>query len=223
MGVEPDGSEDIPERATKEHGRGDVRGELLEPKQGLLVPSGTAGAPSVAESQVEAFVQSQKPMVKYLGNALPTGTRIDCVVVGLGFEDRTLESVRRLCASLEAGNAVAVKYDEKGKRKEIVGILKGSCEGLEVHDYADVIRTGIPPRDANVAVDITGLAKPVIFHSIRNQLRKRRRVWICYTEAESYYPLDHELERVLELEKEGDRRILFEALSGILTGRTGSI
>ena len=218
VGIEPDESEDLAQSLTNETERGGSRVHGPEPRQRMLVPNGTAGAPVLDDSQVEVFVQSQKPVVKYLGSSIPAATEIDCVVVGLGFEDRTLESVRRLCASVEARAAIAVRYREKGKRKEIVNVLERSCEDVSVHEYARVIATGFPPAGANVAVDITGLAKPVIFHSIRNQLRKQRRVWIYYTEAESYYPLDSELERVLKSERTGDRRILFEALSGILTG-----
>ena len=215
---EPNGFDGTPDSATSEEAGRNVLVGRTEPTQALLVPNGEPGEPAASESEVEAFVQNQKPMVKYLGSMLPTESAIDCVIVGLGFEERTLESARRLCAGVEARSAVAVRYVEEGKRTAMLRILEAACGSLSMYDYVEVIGTGVPPRDSNVAVDITGLAKPVIFHCIRNQLKLRRRVWICYTEAEDYYPLDSELERILELEQKGDRRILFDALSGILTG-----
>ncbi|MCY3792691.1 MAG: hypothetical protein OXH63_28240, partial [Gemmatimonadetes bacterium] len=171
--------------------------EGREPTQGLLVPT-TLGAGAERSEPIEmAPDPGRHPSIDYVEEEIIRGVPIDCVVVGLGFEERTLESARRLCSWVGARSAVAVRYREKGKREEIRSLLRQTCKYERTYAYEDVIGQGIPACDGDMLVDITGLAKPVIFHAIRNQLRKLGRVWICYTEAERYYPLDDDLKAVL--------------------------
>ena len=79
----------------------------------------------------------------------------------------------------------------------------------------------MPEIEGSVLVDITGLAKPVIFHAIRNQLRQKGCVWVCHTEAQVHYPLDADLEQVLLAEAKRDRHALLEEVSQVLTGEEG--
>ena len=146
---------------------------------------------------------------------------LDCVVVGLGFEERALESARRLCDRIAPRAAVAVRYPEAGRGAAIRGILDATVEKLTVYGYDEVIAGGLPEMDGNVIVDVTGLAKPVIFHAVRNELRRNKRVWVCHTAARNYYPLNSDLEKVLEAEGRRNLHDLLEGLQGILTGEDG--
>ena len=146
---------------------------------------------------------------------------VEQIVVGLGFETRTLESVRRLSRLTNIGGAVSVEYEERGKGKEIEDVLSSMASECTSLTYHQVIQSGFPELDGTVLVDITGLAKPVIFHVIRNELRRKGRVWICYTEAEEHYPLDSDLNSILAAEAEMDRHTLLEEVDGVLTGEEG--
>ena len=148
---------------------------------------------------------------------------IDQIVVGLGFEKRSLDSVKRITQLINATGAVAVRYREQGRSEEILEILSNTIREHTVLEleYQTIIETGFPDLEGNVLVDITGLAKPVIFHAIRNELRKKRQVWICHTEAEQHYPLDLDLRQILIAEKERDIHALLEKTQEVLTGEEG--
>ena len=146
---------------------------------------------------------------------------IDQIVVGLGFEERTLASVRRISQLTGVTSAVAVRYLEQGRSDEIEEILASHGRDPTVLPYQYVIEKGFPEIEGGVLIDITGLAKPVIFHSIRNELRKKGRVWIWHTEAKQHYPLDSDLRQILMAENEQDRHALLEEIQGVLTGEEG--
>lgn len=146
---------------------------------------------------------------------------IDNIILGLGFEKRSLESARRLVGMTGARNATAVGYKEKGRRAEILDAISGVSGNVSMLEYENIIENGMPGVEGTVLVDITGLAKPVIFHAIRNELRRKGHVWVCHTEAEVHYPLDTDLEQVLLAETQRDRHALLEEVSGVLTGEEG--
>ena len=146
---------------------------------------------------------------------------IEQIIVGLGFEERTLESVRRVAHLTGAMGATSVKYREEGRGDEILAILADSVERQSILDYQDVISDGFPDVPGSVLIDITGLAKPAIFHTVRNELRRKGKVWICHTEAQKHYPLDADLERFLIAEEERDRHALLEQIQDVLTGEEG--
>ena len=185
------------------------------------VPILTAMERAPPDSADAAFFEGKRPIVSHLGDETLSDIPINCIVVGLGFEERTLESVRRLCLAAKPRNAFTVQYREPGRGAEIEAALAESVEDYSALEYYNIIDQGFPNVEGNVVVDITGLAKPVIFHAVRNELRRKRRVWICHTEAQNYYPLDTDLERVLKVEVDRDRHALLEELRGVLTGEEG--
>ena len=140
------------------------------------------------------------------------------VIAGLGFESRTSASIDRLCAAINPTEALLIAYDEEGRRAEIETLVAKKVNSREIVTYKSVLDRGVPDVDGKVIVDVTGLAKPAIFHAIRNELRVKREVWVCHTEAEEYYPLEADLEHLL-----GGRpsHIGLEDLYGILTGEEG--
>ena len=191
-------------------------------KLGELVP--TVGASAVSPS----YTLDDSPVVVKRALAvdgstadLRLGARIDHLVVGLGFEARTLASVQRVCGLVRPKDAVVVKYRERGRADQILEIVSDTVDSTTIVPYQDVIQDGFPELGGNVLIDITGLAKPVIFHSIRNELRRNGRVWIFHTEAAQYYPLDADLQPILVAERERDRHALLEEIQGVLTGEKG--
>ncbi len=158
------------------------------------------------------------PSVEIVDDQSISDTPIDRLVLGLGFEQRTLESVKRICESSDIQSVLGVRYSEYGKSKEIKSALMAvGAEVVEV-PYSEVLSNGLGLIPGNVLVDITGLAKPAIFFSVRSALIERREVLVCHTEAEHYYPLDSDLETLFG---ERDSHQMLDALSGILTGEEG--
>lgn len=143
---------------------------------------------------------------------------VDVVVFGLGFEERTLESARRALDCVKPKNAILIQYADQGRAAEITKVVETSTKHCEVVDYMEVVRRGLTGLDGDVLVDITGLAKPVIFHAVREALKKSRKVYLCHTRAEQYYPLDENISEVLDAQEKRNHYVLTEQLKKILTG-----
>jgi len=143
------------------------------------------------------------------------------ILLGLGFEDRTLASVKTLVRLLRPAKVFAIQYDEAGKSEEIANVLRKWNTDIEILPYESVLKGGIPQMDGTALIDVTGLAKPIIFHSVRDCLRRAGSVLIAHTPARSYYPTDADMKRLLEAEERHNRQEFFEALAGILTGEAG--
>lgn len=185
------------------------------------IPSQVSERPANIEPTDAVFLEKKRPIVMVLDKTQLAKISFDRVIVGLGFEERTLESARRVCSAVKPRSALTIEYREPGKSDDIKLAFDTSGIGYTDLNYVDAIESGMPEIEGNVLVDITGLAKPIIFHAIRNELRRKRQVWICHTEAEQYYPLDADLEGVLKAEIGKDRHVLLEELRGILTGEEG--
>lgn len=178
------------------------------------------GSPDRPEQDDAAFLDRKQPTIQRIEETFPK-VAMGCAVLGLGFEERALESAKRLCALVKPQNAVVVQYTEPGRSAEIMSILRTSEVRYTAIKYEDIVKHGMRElEDENVIVDITGLAKPVIFHAVRNQLRRKRRVWVCHTEAVSYYPLEADVEKVVQADHL-DHYAQLERLSKVLTGETG--
>ena len=198
----------------------DVQIGLFE--DGELIPSvdGDGDVPGATLADSPFMIQRRLGLRTGFGD-VDLDASIDQIVVGLGFEERTLESVRRIVQFTNATGSVTVKYREQGRSEEISEILSGTVKKSRTLEYQEIIEKGFPDIDGTVLVDITGLAKPVIFHVIRNELRRKGQVWICHTEAEQHYPLDSDLRQILIAEDECDRHALLEEIRGVLTGEEG--
>ena len=140
------------------------------------------GGGEAGDGQISLFEAERKVVPKALGETMAGGRsddglvsndglairkmdgrfsdgEIDCVVVGLGFEERTLESARRLCASVVPRSAVVIEYAEVGRSREIVALLKESAKESSRHRYQDVIANGLPGIEGNVMVEHYGTSE----------------------------------------------------------------
>ena len=197
--------------------RGARRTHATEQRSLFDVPPPAKEELSSTEAGYTEFIEAKKPIIKKIDGSF-SDIPINCVIVGLGFEERTLESTRRLCSAVKPDEALTVQYQEPGNSAEIESILRESVRNCLPLEYSRIIDQGLPDVDGNVLVDITGLAKPIIFHTIRNELRRKRHVWICHTEAQYYYPLDSDLEGILKADSELEHHVLLEELREVLTG-----
>ena len=146
---------------------------------------------------------------------------IDVLVAGLGFEERTLESLTRILHLLKPNRGLFVEYKLSGKREDILRVSKENSLNYDCVDYSRMLSEGIEPLKGTVLVDVTGLAKPAIFYSIRSALRTNGKIMICHTRAKEYYPKNEAIEEVLKAEREKNHYVLIEKLKEILTGEKG--
>jgi hypothetical protein len=142
------------------------------------------------------------------------------IVAGLGFEERTEISVRRVAEACGARDILLIRYPALGRSKGIKKIADELRIRKVTIDYARFEEDWVLPAGAAI-VDVTGLAKPVIFHAVRGELLRNRLVYVAYTAADQYYPREEDISKVLEAEKSDDHHRLLEALRDVLTGEEG--
>lgn len=146
---------------------------------------------------------------------------IEQVVVGLGFEERTLRASELLAAKLSRPTVHAVRYPIKGHADEIIAHWR-NCEAdiREIPDDSASARVTAEGGGLTL-VDTSGLSKPFIFHSIRSGLATNGQVLVAYGMAQRYYPTPEDIEGVLAAEAAGSKYQLLERLGEILTGERG--
>jgi serine/threonine protein kinase len=144
------------------------------------------------------------------------------IVLGLGFEERTFVSTQRLLEVVHPEHAVLIRYDEKGYSQEIERIVRARVGSTEILDYRTLgPAADLLPPAGPCLVDVTGLAKPMIFQSVRRALSREGAVIVAHTKADRHYPLDEEIAPVLAAENSGDIWAFLEGLNGVWTGEAG--
>jgi len=211
--VAAEGNEDLP----TEPARTRLLWEELEPDTSAI-------ARAHVEDDLLAGVASRgfherKPCWSILDPASLEERDIDVLVVGLGFEARTAVSATRIVRRVRPHRSVCVRYKEEGRSEQIKETV--GKQGIQEVDYTDVLRNGFELPKGLTLVDVTGLAKPAIWHAITGALQSHRRVIVCHTEARSYYPLDADLAPVLDAEVGKEYITLLDKLGQLLTGEQG--
>lgn len=142
----------------------------------------------------------------------------DAVVVALGFEERALESAKRVLATVRPRRVVTVRYTPDDQGRDIDAFLREyGAEIVEVSSPAALreICTGLGP---NTIVDSTGLSKPYLFCAVRELLVRGRAARIVHTLAERHYPRNEDLERIGVGDGEPVSGEIFSRLEEVLTG-----
>ena len=143
------------------------------------------------------------------------------LVLGLGFEERTAKSAKRMLEIVKPGRVIAVRYDEPGRGGEITDAIRQAGLQPDELPYDTLAVGGLPDLRGRTIIDVTGLAKPAIFHLIRRALRDASEVDVVYTAAEQYAPREEALAPVLAADSESDHHKLLVALKDVLTGEDG--
>ncbi|MCW5960085.1 MAG: protein kinase family protein [Pyrinomonadaceae bacterium] len=157
------------------------------------------------------------PISRVLTEKQVSELSVNEIVVGLGFEDRSPASVTRLLRLVSPDSAHLLYYpDVKGWADEIRDIINKSVTKVSETSYNEVESTELELTGENILIDVTGLAKPFIFQSVRKALKLNKKVYICATKAENYYPQDEDIEKVFEADNSGDPFELIEKLNQIL-------
>lgn len=143
---------------------------------------------------------------------------IGALVLGLGFEERTLSSVRELMRLMAPATVYGVQYREPGKSQQILETLNSRDMEIKQIPYEGIDDRTFADAQGPVLLDVTGLAKPIIFRAVRKILRRDRSVFVAHTHAETYYPSNKDLEKLVGAKDRHDRNEFFEILGNIMTG-----
>jgi hypothetical protein len=166
-------------------------------------------------------VGKERLLVEQIGSESISSSRIGVIILGLGFEERSLESAKRILSLTKARHAILIEYSEPGMGEEIQKVVSQQVREVRRVKYTDLLTSGLEIPKMPALIDVTGLAKPGIFSSIRSSLQDHGKVWVCHTRAEEYYPLNSDIEKVFTAERSQDQYQLLDSLSQILTGEKG--
>ncbi len=143
---------------------------------------------------------------------------IDTLVVGLGFEERTLASMQRLLAAVRPRRILGIRYKLAGESGEMKGLAVEHGVALDEIPYGEVEDGSLPNIPVNSMIDVTGLAKAALFRFVREGLRHTGQINVAYTGAARYFPLETDLAAVLHAHSTDNRHLLLAALKDVLTG-----
>ena len=82
----------------------------------------------------------REPSVRKFTDSELSQERPEVLVLGLGFEERTLVSAERLLAIVEPVRIVLVRYPETGYAEAIERAARTRCENVTVVDYDSITR-----------------------------------------------------------------------------------
>lgn len=148
------------------------------------------------EDEMSMLVDSKAPKYKELNIEAMGEVNFDYLVAGLGFEERTLESLKTLL-SLGPKKVILIEYPEKGGTAKILDVVEETGVEYEIVPY-EKVKTSFDAPSGKVLCDVTGLSKSLIFNTIRNVLKSNSEVWVAHVEAEIYYPLNSEIKDALK-------------------------
>jgi hypothetical protein len=164
----------------------------------------------------------REPSVRKMTDSELVRETPDVLVLGLGFEERTLASARRLMAIVKPASVVLVRYPEAGHGAEIEELARRACQNVTVVDYESITEGRSMASSPGLwLVDVTGLAKAALFHAVHSSLDHHGRTLIAHTKAERYYPLDDDIGGVLRADQAVDTYTLLGELERVWPGEEG--
>ncbi|MFZ1528227.1 MAG: hypothetical protein WAT19_05735 [Ferruginibacter sp.] len=168
---------------------------------------------------IEALAKAKTPKAKQLNLLTLKKQGISTFFSSYGFEKNVVQSFKRLL-SIPIKEITLVRFPNKGRELEINKLLYNFSRVPKVITYQKAISGNFPlPKDS--LVDITGLPQGIIFNAIRNSLNEFNKIKFVYTDAETYYPLNVDIEILLKKFRQKDQTQFLESLSHILKGETG--
>ena len=166
----------------------------------------------------ELGVMNRKIDVQKLNLSQLGKGRINAIVLGLGFEERTLHSAKKLLAEIDCTHVYAVRYPEKGMSDKILEEASRFGKEVSIIDSSNFSEIFSACKSSSVLIDITGLTKQMIFSFIKRQLTIEKEVYVVHTAADLYYPTDSELAQLVSAQEDHNRSDFFRILSNIVTG-----
>ena len=190
----------------------------LKPKQLPLVLQQQEGKVPSTPTTYAGSLLKRIPKAREIRGKDVSKIRTETVILGLGFESRALASAERVLELTKPEKAILIRYPEVGCGEEIEKLARKHAKDILELDYLESISSDIELPHGTVLVDVTGLVKPVLFKSILNSLQKTHRVTIAHTEAEQHYPLNEDIQPIIEAAKNDNGYSMLEAAGKIWAG-----
>jgi serine/threonine protein kinase len=150
------------------------------------------------ESFTESKIQYDVPLIAQIEkNELG---HIDTMIASIGFEDRSIESLKRCLKDTKPREIILIKYNNSSddNNRIILEYMQQSKIPYEVVNENDLnFITDKYIKNKNILLDISGMSKKLIFHISKHILFLKKTLILCHTYASSYAPYDEELKPFL--------------------------
>ncbi len=174
-------------------------------------PASSAPTPSPEQERLtEVFLEHRIAGMRRLSESELKGAEIASVMAGLGFEDRTEASAKRVFNAVKPTDALLFEYKEPGYAEQILDHAK-VAKGIEVVPYLSASHVEQPLPPGPLLVDVTGMPKSLIFGLVRRALQRDGKVVVTHTQAEMHYPLNQEIEGIRGKNNDLDAYAILEA------------
>lgn len=203
----------VPNPQTEKAGSNDS-----QPKQADLF-----GLPGVSEKPAKSgalLAERLRVRVDEIGHSELSKCGISSVISGLGFEERTLASNEFLASKLTGLEVHLIRYPAAGHAHSILRIWEAAKAKVADYPYLSAL-ANTPTLRGLALVDVSGLTKPIIFSSIRQQLMREGRVLVCHASAKYHYPLEEDIQALFAAQKSDNPIVFLEHLDELLRGEKG--
>ncbi len=149
----------------------------------------------------------------------------DCLVVGMGFEERALAALKQACQTSKDFHVVLIRYlpeIRQNKEAECLDLCRASNLNVTQFEYNREQPSGMGVSLADyvssferIFLDISGMSRLLIVQAIVALIESGRKFHILYTEAQVYPPLREEYEKEREKASVADNASLSFISSGI--------
>lgn len=171
------------------------------------------------ERELRALAKEKLPILQSLTlNELKEEPELK-FIAGLGFEDRTMESLNRWI-TLNPKKVELIEFNEVGNGKQMVAAIKSSKVNFKVYSVKEALEDS-KLLDNEAVIDVSGLPKGIIFNIVRNALISKKGAKLVFTDAQEHYPLESDVRQLLDKYKDLDQTQFLDALSGVLKGERG--
>lgn len=127
---------------------------------------------------------------------------VDELVLGLGFEESCEKSAECCFEFLNPKSAKLIEYEELGRSKAIREIVNSRVSKVETQKASDGVFFENSGSSVSRLVDVTGLAKPIIYQSVKQALNLEGFVYLAFTEPEVTTPKEEVLLEILKAQEQ---------------------
>lgn len=155
-----------------------------------------------------------------------------CAIAAIGFEDRSVGAWQNMISNCKPGRIILLEYEGSGElngaNKELL-FQHLDAAGMSVQlrtisvvpTIKDIVSLFEIADGKDLLIDITSLAKPLIFTLVSESLRTRNSVTVLHTSAAEYHPPPSNLRKVAALLEKKSFRNAFALLDSIVSGERG--
>lgn len=183
---------------------------------------------NTGDAQTGMYITTQKRTEEYINRInlvkkrkIFTNKSYDLGIFGLGFEERTLESIKRIITNNVFKELILIRYQEKGFSDEIEKNIpqRVKYKIFDMNQFKEI--NDEISKAESVLVDITGLYKPIIYYVVRNVIKGRSKIDVVYTAAKEYYPLNSDIEKEYPIEDWDEATKFTKLMQRLTIGENG--